>query len=116
MSTFSAMVTRDIYAKYISPEASDNSQKNIGRIFVVLVAGAALIVAANSSQAGCESGHRHIASQHGGGSGAGDGGVGITVAVAGDGAGHVDRSLAHGSGNHASLRGHQSEELSLIHI
>ena len=51
MSTFSAMVTRDIYAKYISPEASDNSQKNIGRIFVVLVAGAALIVAANSSQA-----------------------------------------------------------------
>ena len=51
MSTFSAMVTRDIYAKYILPEASDNSQKNIGRIFVVLVAGAALIVAANSSQA-----------------------------------------------------------------
>ena len=51
MSTFSAMVTRDIYAKYISPNASDNNQKNIGRIFVVLVAGAALIVAANSSQA-----------------------------------------------------------------
>ena len=51
MSTFSAMVTRDIYAKYISPEASDESQKNTGRIFVVLVAAAALIVAANSSQA-----------------------------------------------------------------
>lgn len=51
MSTFSAMVTRDIYARYISPDASDNRQKNIGRIFVVLVAGAALIVAANSSQA-----------------------------------------------------------------
>ena len=51
MSTFSAMVTRDIYAKYISPNASDISQKNTGRIFVVLVAGAALIVAANSSQA-----------------------------------------------------------------
>ena len=51
MSTFSAMVTRDIYAKYISPNASDVSQKNTGRIFVVLVAGAALIVAANSSQA-----------------------------------------------------------------
>ena len=51
MSTFSAMVTRDIYARYISPEASDNKQKNIGRFFVVLVAGAALVVAANSSQA-----------------------------------------------------------------
>ena len=51
MSTFSAMVTRDIYAKYISPNASDSNQKNIGRLFVVMVAGAALIVAANSSQA-----------------------------------------------------------------
>ena len=51
MSTFSAMVTRDIYARYISPEATDSNQKNIGRFFVVLVAGAALIVAANSSQA-----------------------------------------------------------------
>jgi len=51
MSTFSAMVTRDIYARYISPEATDNKQKNIGRLFVVLVAGAALVVAANSSQA-----------------------------------------------------------------
>ena len=51
MSTFSAMVTRDIYAKYISPDASDSNQKNIGRLFVVMVAGAALIVAANSRQA-----------------------------------------------------------------
>jgi len=51
MSTFSAMVTRDIYAKYVSPGASDESQKTTGRIFVVLVAAAALIVAANSSQA-----------------------------------------------------------------
>ena len=51
MSTFSAMVTRDIYAKYVSPGASDESQKATGRIFVVLVAAAALIVAANSSQA-----------------------------------------------------------------
>ncbi len=51
MSTFSAMVTRDIYAKYISPGASDHTQKLSGRIFVVLVTGAALIVAANSSQA-----------------------------------------------------------------
>ena len=51
MSTFSAMVTRYIYARSISPEATDNNQKNIGRFFVVLVAGAALVVAANSSQA-----------------------------------------------------------------
>ena len=51
MSTFSAMVTRDIYAKFISTNSSDENQKNIGRVFVVLVAGAALIVAANSSQA-----------------------------------------------------------------
>ena len=51
MSTFSAMVTRDIYAKYVAPTASDRSQKFIGRIFVFIVAGAALIVAANSTQA-----------------------------------------------------------------
>ena len=51
MSTFSAMVTRDIYTKYISPGASDQTQKMTGRLFVVVVAGAALIVAANSSQA-----------------------------------------------------------------
>ena len=51
MSTFSAMVTRDIYAKYFAPDASDHVQKLSGRIFVILVAGAALIVAANSTQA-----------------------------------------------------------------
>ncbi len=51
MSTFSAMVTRDIYAKYISPDATDKSQKFTGRLFVVLVTVAALVVAANSSQA-----------------------------------------------------------------
>ena len=51
MSTFSAMVTRDIYAKYISPDATDKSQKFTGRLFVVLVTVVALIVAANSSQA-----------------------------------------------------------------
>ena len=51
MSTFSAMVTRDIYAKYISPDATDKAQKFTGRLFVVLVTVAALIVAANSSQA-----------------------------------------------------------------
>ena len=51
MSTFSAMVTRDIYAKFISPNASDKNQKLSGRIFGIIVTGAALIVAANSSQA-----------------------------------------------------------------
>ena len=51
MSTFSAMVTRDIYAKYISPDATDKAQKFTGRLFVVLVTVAALVVAANSSQA-----------------------------------------------------------------
>ena len=48
MSTFSAMVTRDIYAKYISPDATDKAQKFTGRLFVVLVTVAALVVAANS--------------------------------------------------------------------
>tara|TARA_B100001750_G_scaffold247176_1_gene272029 strand:- start:1380 stop:3260 length:1881 start_codon:yes stop_codon:yes gene_type:complete len=51
MSTFSAMVTRDIYKRYISPAATDNSQKLIGRLMVVVVAGAALVVAANSTSA-----------------------------------------------------------------
>ena len=37
MSTFSGMVTRDIYKKYISTKASDKSQKNIGRLFVIIV-------------------------------------------------------------------------------
>ena len=51
MSTFSAMVTRDIYKQYLSLNASDKAQKNIGRFFVVVVTIGALIVAANSSQA-----------------------------------------------------------------
>ena len=45
MSTFSGMVTRDLYKHYISPDAPDHIQKLCGRIFVVLVALAALIVA-----------------------------------------------------------------------
>ena len=51
MSTFSAMVTRDIYTCYVSPEATDNSQKLIGRLMVLVVAGAALVVAAKSTSA-----------------------------------------------------------------
>ncbi len=46
MSTFSGMVTRDIYRRYISPDASDRVQKLCGRIFVIFVALAALTVAA----------------------------------------------------------------------
>ena len=46
MSTFSGMVTRDIYKSYIRPGASDETQKLCGRIFVFVVALAALFVAA----------------------------------------------------------------------
>jgi Na+/proline symporter len=51
MSTFSGMVTRDLYRRYISPTASDRVQKLCGRLFVVIVTVAALIVAAKSTQA-----------------------------------------------------------------
>ncbi len=51
MSTFSAMVTRDIYKRYISPNATDNAQKLSGRLMVIVVAIAALVVAANSTSA-----------------------------------------------------------------
>ena len=51
MSTFSGMVTRDLYRRYISPDASDSKQKLYGRIFVIVVTLAALIVAAKSTQA-----------------------------------------------------------------
>tara|TARA_Y100000294_G_scaffold31094_1_gene26269 strand:+ start:12921 stop:14801 length:1881 start_codon:yes stop_codon:yes gene_type:complete len=51
MSTFSAMVTRDIYKRYIAPEASDSAQKLGGRLMVIVVAGAALVVAAKSTSA-----------------------------------------------------------------
>jgi Na+/proline symporter len=45
MSTFSGMVTRDLYKSYINPDAPDAAQKLCGRIFVVVVALAALFVA-----------------------------------------------------------------------
>ena len=51
MSTFSGMVTRDLYRHYISPDATDRAQKLCGRIFVVLVTVAALVVATKSTQA-----------------------------------------------------------------
>lgn len=46
MSTFSGMVTRDIYKRYIAPEATDAVQKLCGRVFVIVVTIAALFVAA----------------------------------------------------------------------
>ena len=45
MSTFSAMITRDVYKNYYNNNASESLQKLIGRIFVVIVAVAALVVA-----------------------------------------------------------------------
>ena len=51
MSTFSGMVTRDIYRHYFFKDASDKKQKFFGRLFVIIVAAAALIVAAKSTQA-----------------------------------------------------------------
>jgi Na+/proline symporter len=51
MSTFSGMITRDIYRCYINPDASESAQKICGRIFVVVVTIAALVVAATSKDA-----------------------------------------------------------------
>ena len=51
MSTFSGMITRDIYKHFLNPSASESMQKLVGRIFVVVVAGAALVVAATSTDA-----------------------------------------------------------------
>jgi len=51
MSTFSAMVTKDIYLKFIKSNASDKTQKQIGRLMVILIAIVAIFVAANTSSA-----------------------------------------------------------------
>ncbi|MAE66617.1 MAG: sodium:solute symporter [Phycisphaeraceae bacterium] len=51
MSTFSGMVTRDLYRHFLSRDASDAAQKFCGRFFVVLVTVAALVVAATNTQA-----------------------------------------------------------------
>ena len=51
MSTFSAMITRDIYKNYIDEEVTEDRQKFIGRLFVVVVAVAALGVAIISTDA-----------------------------------------------------------------
>jgi len=51
MSTFSAMITKDIYKNYIDEEVTEDTQKFIGRLFVVVVAVAALVVAIVSTDA-----------------------------------------------------------------
>lgn len=51
MSTFSGMITRDIYRHYFKKDATESQQKMVGRLFVVIVALAALIVAATSTDA-----------------------------------------------------------------
>ena len=51
MSTFSAMITKDIYKNYIDEKVTENRQKFIGRLFVVIVAVAALVVAIVSTDA-----------------------------------------------------------------
>jgi Na+/proline symporter len=51
MSTCASMLTRDIYKKFFRPKMSHAEQKLFGRICVVLVVGAALIVATFSKDA-----------------------------------------------------------------
>ena len=51
MSTFSAMITRDIYKNYFDENVTEERQKFIGRLFVVVVAVAALFVAIVSTDA-----------------------------------------------------------------
>ncbi|MBT4926817.1 sodium:solute symporter family protein [bacterium] len=51
MSTFSAMITRDIYKNFYDEDVTENKQKFIGRIFVIVVALAALLVAIFSTDA-----------------------------------------------------------------
>ena len=51
MSTAGSMITRDILRRFIMPNATDGQQKFWGRLFVVLIVGAALVVATTSSDA-----------------------------------------------------------------
>jgi len=51
MSTCSSMLTRDIYKKFFKPKMSHEEQKFFGRTMVVLVVGAALLVATFSKDA-----------------------------------------------------------------
>ena len=51
MSTAAGMLTRDIYKRFISPDASHEAQKLLGRVGVVVITVLALIVATTSRDA-----------------------------------------------------------------
>ena len=51
MSTAAGMLTRDIYKRFISPDASHDAQKLLGRVGVVVITILALIVATTSQDA-----------------------------------------------------------------
>jgi Na+/proline symporter len=51
MSTAGGMLTRDLYKRYIKPDASHSTQKLFGRIGVGIIVGSALLVATTSKDA-----------------------------------------------------------------
>jgi Na+/proline symporter len=51
MSTAGGMLTRDLYKRYLNPEASHTTQKLFGRLGVVVICGLALFVATTSQDA-----------------------------------------------------------------
>ena len=51
MSTAGGMLTRDLYKRFLNPEASHGTQKLFGRIGVVIICGLALVVATTSKDA-----------------------------------------------------------------
>ena len=51
MSTAAGMLTRDLYKRFINPSVSHSGQKLFGRIGVVVITGAALVVATTSADA-----------------------------------------------------------------
>ncbi len=51
MSTAAGMLTRDLYKRFINPDVSHSGQKLFGRIGVVVITGAALVVATTSADA-----------------------------------------------------------------
>lgn len=51
MSTAGAMLTRDLYKRYLNPEASHATQKLFGRVGVGIIVGLALVVATFSADA-----------------------------------------------------------------
>jgi Na+/proline symporter len=51
MSTAAGMLTRDLYKRFLNPGASHTTQKLFGRIGVLIITGAALVVATTSKDA-----------------------------------------------------------------